>query len=388
MRRALLSLSLALFLALPAQAGAVEILLGPPNLTAADPFASCDALAPEFCSAKTFIPTASPGATLIAPADGTITSWRVKGAPPGKLRLRIVKDAGGGQFKGIATSGIAKSSDGKGATPAAISIAAGQQLGVSLENAPLTSSPSTLLGNASAPGAAWASYFPGLPDEATAAPSATGTGSEPLFNATVLLAAPLLLNLTSSAGPASGGDVLSINGAHLAIATSVTFGGTPAQVLSARNHQITVATPPHPPGPVSVTVTTAAGANPDSPANLYTYTPVAPPAPDTTAPEISGLAIVPFAFRAKDGARISLRSSEPATARLTLQRKPPRKSFKALKGSLVSKLEAGKSQLRLSGKWNGRRLQPGRYRLLVVATDALGNKSKAKRRAFEVLRSR
>jgi len=387
MRRALLSLSFGLLLALPAPASAVTILLGPPSLAASDPFASCDALAPELCSAKTFIPTAlsEPGAMLVAPADGTITSWRVKGAPPGKLRLRIVKDMGAGQFKGVATAGIANVSDGKGSTPAAISIAAGQQLGVNLENVSLSSYPSTLLGNASAPGAAWASYFPGLPDEATAAPTATGAGSEPLFNATVLLAAPLLLGLTSIAGPESGGDIVVIKGAHLAIATSVSFGGVPAQVISARANQIMVATPPHPPGPVSVTVTTAGGSNADSPANLYTYTPVAPPPPDTSPPRLAPFSISPYAFKARNGAKVSLGSSEAATVRFTLQRKPRRGPFKAIAGSFSEQLDPGPNQLRFDTRFNDRLLEPARYRLLAVGVDASGNKSKAKRRAFKVL---
>jgi IPT/TIG domain len=385
-RLALGALALALF-ALPASASAATILLGPPNLAAADPFATCDALAPEFCTAKTFIPTAlsEPGAMLVAPADGTITSWRVRGAPPGKLRLRIVEDAGAGQFTGIATSGIAKVSDGKGDTPTAISIGAGQQLGVSLENAPLSSTPSVLLGNSAAPGAAWSAYFPGLPDEVTASPTATGSGSEPLFNATVLLATPLLFNLTSTVGPESGGEIVAINGFHLAIATSVSFGGRPAQVLSARNNQIVVATPPHPPGPVSVTVTTAGGSNPDSPANLYTYTPVAPPASDTSAPQLSGLSISPAAFTAKQGADISFRSSEAATVRFTLQRKPRRSAFRTIRGSFTAPAQAGPNRLRFDAKWNGRALSPGRYRLLAVGTDALGYKAKPKRRAFKVL---
>lgn len=385
--KALLTGALTLLaLALPAQASAVTIQLGSPDLSASAPFATCDSLVPESCTAKTFVPTTlpEPGAMLVAPADGTITTWRVRGNPPGKLRLRVVQTMGGGQFKGIATSGVAKVGDGKSDNTLAISIAAGQQLGVNLENT-FPQSISTLLGNANAPGAAWSAYFPGLADEATAAPSSTGTGSEPLFNATVSLYKPLLLNLTSTAGPQTGGELVAINGFHLSIATSVTFGGVPVQVVSARSNQIMVATPPHAPGPVSVTVSTAGGSNDDSPANLYTYTPVAPPAPDTTAPSLGGLSIVPVAFTAKDGAEISFGSSEQGSVRFTLERKPRRGPFKAIKGSLVAEIEAGKNKVDFSGEWNGKTLKASRYRLLAVATDALGNKSKAKRRTFKIL---
>jgi hypothetical protein len=388
---ALVGAALGVAWALPSQAAAVSVLLGPPNLSASDPFASCDALSPNFCTAKTFVPTAlpEPGTTLITPADGTIVSWRVKGAPPAKLRLRVLAALGSGQFKGIATSGVAKVSDGVSDNTLAIGIAAGSQLGVNLENVALSSTPSTLLGNASAPGAAWSAFSSGLPDEASAAPTSTGSGSEPLFNATVMLAQPLLLNLTSTAGPESGGDVVVINGVHLAIATAVSFGGAPAQVLSARSNQIVVAAPPHAPGTVSVTVTTAGGANPDSPANAYTYNPVPPPAPDTTAPVISGLSISPPSFKAKKGAAVSFRSSEAASVRFTVLRKPAYNHgrFKALAGSFTASATAGANRFHFDARLKGKRLKPGRYRLVAVATDALGNASKPKRQPFKVLAS-
>jgi hypothetical protein len=373
--------------ALPAQAPAVTIQLGPPDLSASDPFATCDALSPEFCTAKTFIPTALPevGALLVTPADGTITSWRVRGAPPGKLRLRVVQALEGGQFKGVASSGVAKVSDGKSDNAVAISISAGQQLGVNLENT-FPQPSSTLLGNAAASEAAWSAYFPGLADEATASPSFSGSGSEPLFNATVALYKPQLLNLSSTAGPQTGGELVALNGLHLAVATSVSFGGVPAQIVSARSSQILVATPPHEPGPVSVTVTTAGGSNDDSPANLYTYASVPPPPPDTAAPELAALSIVPAAFTARQGATLSFRASERGRARFTLERKPRRGPFKKMKGALVVGFEAGKNRLSFAGKWNGKRLKPARYRLLAVATDAIGNRSaKPTRRLFTVL---
>jgi len=372
-------------IAAPAAEG-VAITLGPPDLSAADPFAACDSLVPESCSAKTFIPTVlpAPGARLVTPADGTITAWRVKGAPPAKLRLRIVQATGDGRYKGIATSGIAKVSDGKTDNQVAISIDAGQQLGVDLVNA-FPESSSTLLGDADAPGAAWVGFFPGLGDEATAAPSLGGGGSLPMFNATVELQRPIVFNLTATAGPQTGGQLLAVNGAHLTIADSVSFGGVPAEVLVARPGQILVSTPPHPPGPVSVIVTTAGGSNPDTPANLYTYTPVAPQAPDTSPPALSALTITPYAFVARRRAQISLRSSEPGSLRLTLQRKPRRGPFKAVKGSRASALAAGRNVLPFRGRWNGRALHAGRYRLLLVAVDALGNRSRPKRLPFLIL---
>lgn len=48
----------------------------------------------------------------------------------------------------------------------------------------------------------------------------------------------------------------------------------------------------------------------------------------------------------------------------------------------------GLNRLRFTGRIGRRALRPGRYRLLVRATDAAGNRSKLRRRGFRVVRSR
>ena len=375
-------------LALPAQAGAVTILLGPPSLNASNPFASCDALSPNLCTAKTFIPTSlpEPGATLVTPADGTITSWRVKG-PPAKLRLRIVKAVGSGQFTGVGTSGVAKVSDGIGDNAVAIGISAGSQLGINLTNEALYPNPSTLLGNAAASGATWSEYTGGLPDNATATPTTTGSNSEPLFNATVLLAKPLVFNLTSTSGPETGGDIVVINGFHMAVATGVTFGGVSAQILAASNNQATVSAPAHAPGTVNVAVSTAGGTSDESGVTRYTYVPVVPPPPDTKAPELAGFSIAPVSFKAKAGATISFKAPEAASVKFTVLKKPADNHgrFKALPGSFTANATAGANKLHFDARLNGKKLKPGRYRLVATATDSAGNKAKALKRTFKVL---
>jgi hypothetical protein len=388
MRRLLLALSLSLLMVLPAQAGAVNVVLGPPVLSASDSFASCDALSPNFCTAKTFIPTSlpEPGATLVTPADGTIISWRVKGAPPAKLRLRIVKAAGGGQFTGVATSGIAKVSDGVSDNPAAIGISAGSQIGVNVENVALNSFPTTL-GNLNAPGAAWSAWSPGLADSSTSAPTASGSGSEPLVNATVVLAKPLVFDLTSTSGPETGGEIVVVNGFHMAIATGVTFDGIPAQILAAANNQAMVLTPPRAPGTVNVAITTAGGTSDESAATRYTYNAVPPPPPDTKAPVLSAFSIAPLSFKAKAGATISFKSSEAASVKFTVLKKPANNHgrFKALPGSFSQQATAGANKLHFDARLKGKRLKPGRYRLAAVATDVAGNRANALKRTFKVL---
>jgi len=375
--------------AVPASAGAVTVLLGPPDLSTGASFASCDALSPEFCTAKTFVPTSlpEPGATLVTPADGTITSWRVRGAPPGKLRLRIVKALGNGQFTGGGTSGAASVSDGVSGNPAAIGIAAGSQLGVNLTNEPLYGTSSTLLGNPSAPGAAWSAWSPGLADNSTSAPTSTGANSEPLFNATVVLQKPLLFNLTSTEGPETGGDIVVINGFHLAIATGVTFGGIPAQILAAGNNQVTVSAPAHAPGMVNVSVSTAGGSSDASAATRYAYNPVPPPEPDTKAPALTSFSIDPSSFKAKAGATVSFKSSEAATVKFSALKKPADNHgrFKPVPGSFTESAVAGKNKFHFDARLGGKRLKPGRYRLVAVATDGAGNVAKGLKRIFKVL---
>jgi hypothetical protein len=106
------------------------------------------------------------------------------------------------------------------------------------------------------------------------------------------------------------------------------------------------------------------------------------------------------------GARARYRLSEAATARFTVERaakgrKKGRKCvapskklrharrctrYLRLKGSFSRQSTAGLNGFRFTARLRGRKLRPGRYRLVLVATDAAGNKSKARRAAFRVVR--
>ena len=85
-----------------------------------------------------------------------------------------------------------------------------------------------------------------------------------------VLAQPTLVAAIPGFGPATGGNPVILIGANLGGATSVTFGGTPAAIVSQDpfGFLITVTAPPHAAGTVPVVVTTTAGAS--NPAN-YTY---------------------------------------------------------------------------------------------------------------------
>ncbi|MFE2225027.1 IPT/TIG domain-containing protein [Streptomyces kronopolitis] len=93
---------------------------------------------------------------------------------------------------------------------------------------------------------------------------------------------PRLFNVTPSQGPTTGGNTVQLNGANLQGATLVTFGGTPATIVSIDpyGNSITVLAPAHAAGAVQVVVTTPWGTtNPV----YYTYVVVPPPGPTVTA---------------------------------------------------------------------------------------------------------
>ncbi|MFR9751962.1 IPT/TIG domain-containing protein [Nocardia sp. 004] len=91
------------------------------------------------------------------------------------------------------------------------------------------------------------------------------------------LAAPTILALSPTSGPATGGNNVTITGTNLTGTTSVSFDGTPAAFTVDSATQIT-ATAPAGTGTVGVTVTTPAGTSNQV---TYTYT--------TTAPTITAI---------------------------------------------------------------------------------------------------
>ncbi|MFE7837053.1 IPT/TIG domain-containing protein [Streptomyces sp. NPDC057474] len=91
-----------------------------------------------------------------------------------------------------------------------------------------------------------------------------------------VLTQPTLFAAVPGFGSTAGGNTVLLIGANLGGATSVTFGGTPATIVSQDplGFLLYVTAPAHAAGNVPVIVTTAAGAS--TPAN-YTY--IAPPVP-------------------------------------------------------------------------------------------------------------
>jgi uncharacterized protein YhjY with autotransporter beta-barrel domain len=110
----------------------------------------------------------------------------------------------------------------------------------------------------------------------------TASGSVTLSGGYTYLATPTLTTASPANGPAGGGTSVTLTGTGLSGATSVTFGGTEATVDGSTSTSITVTTPAHAPGIVSIAVTTTGGAA--TLTNGYTYV-----APLVVSPASGGL---------------------------------------------------------------------------------------------------
>ncbi|MEU3982908.1 IPT/TIG domain-containing protein [Streptomyces sp. NPDC026672] len=125
-----------------------------------------------------------------------------------------------------------------------------------------------------------------------------------------VLTQPTLFAAVLGFGPTSGGNAVLLIGLNLNGATSVTFGGTPATIVSQDPSGVllTVTAPPHAPGNVPVVVTTPAGTS--NPAG-YTY--VGPPVP----PPPTVLAITPPAGPTAGGTPFTIVGTDLTGASVT-----------------------------------------------------------------------
>jgi hypothetical protein len=141
-------------------------------------------------------------------------------------------------------------------------------------------------------------------------------------------------------------------------------------------------------------------------------TPPPGPALDRTAPLLTALSAKPRSFRTRRragvaaGTTVRFTLSEAATTRLGLERATTGRRvgggcvrqtrsnrsrracvrYVVVRGVLSKKLVAGAARVRFDGRLGGKRVASGRYRLVLVATDAAGNASPARRAAVRILR--
>ena len=119
-----------------------------------------------------------------------------------------------------------------------------------------------------------------------------------------------------------------------------------------------------------------------------------PDAPDTRRPVIRQAELTSTRFRSAGrgarflsavGTRVRFSLTEAASIAFKVQRRAGGR-YKRVKGRKVVLRPAGKSSVRFTGRIGGRRLSPGRYRLVMVASDAAGNRSPVERLYFRIVR--
>ncbi len=191
-------------------------------------------------------------------------------------------------------------------------------------------------------------------------------------------------------GPCSGTGTCQIDPANAGSVTA-TFSG-PAPVPPA------VAPPPAPgPTPPPPSSGSAPARPPTTTAPGTTSRPGtgSNPSRDRRAPVLSAMRLTPrrivaarrgtTARIARTGATLRFSLSERATLTLAFDRVRGRR-ISRMRGTVRLRSAAGRRTLRLSGRHRGRRLPRGRYRLVISAADAAGNRSRTRAIAFTVLR--
>jgi len=386
-------------LAFPAAAPGKSVLIGSPDLSGADGSIECIGTS-CYWGGIAQLTLAGPGTFTTAPADGTVTSWRVNGtaAGGGGIFIHVIRRTGPEQYLGLSDSGAAIHTDGTTPNPTSLDVDVGNLISSTVVAYDMPGA-SAALGTRASPG----SNFGGIGILSAGGtyerdPMSTTLDTELLFNATVELEVPRITSLSARQGPLTGGTPVTITGDHLAIATSVRFGETTVPVVSADNESIKVVSPPHPEGgSVDVTVTTAGGSSAASADTKFTYP--EPPAPDDKKPpkvtkvkfargkfvaaNIGG----PVVSAAKVGSKVTYRLSENATVAATVKRIGKKRRLKKAGKSFSLTAKAGKNSFFFSGRLKNKTLKPGRYKLLLSARDAQGNKSKKPAAArFKVVR--
>lgn len=227
-------------------------------------------------SACTFFNSALPGATLAAPGDGMITTWRVRSNAVTTYRLRILRPAGGGQLTAAAASGQGTTGAANVVYPFATEIPVEAGDLIALATSGIGHVPYATTGGAAGSCFGDGTAVPDLADGQTGTPQGCSGGEEYLFNAD-FVSTPIIKSLTPASGPAGGGNAVVVNGSNFDPVSSVTFGGVPATFTPGSPSQFTATTPPGTAGTVDVRVTNGDGTSPVLAADSYTYV----GAPDT-----------------------------------------------------------------------------------------------------------
>ena len=82
---------------------------------------------------------------------------------------------------------------------------------------------------------------------------------------------PSVQSVAPSAGPDTGGTLVTIVGTNLGGVTAVSFGDTPAKFTVTSPGQLTATSPAHAAGPVDISVTSGSGMSPQTPADIFYF---------------------------------------------------------------------------------------------------------------------
>jgi len=126
--------------------------------------------------------------------------------------------------------------------------------------------------------------------------------------------------------------------------------------------------------------------------------------PDTTKPRLTGLSLAKKAFKRSTKLTYGLSERATLTVRVERVKKGRRvagkcrkqaaanrarkacKRFVKLPGRIQKTADAGVNKVKIPARIGGRKLKPGRYRLVAQARDAAGNRSTVKRIGFRIKR--
>lgn len=140
----------------------------------------------------------------------------------------------------------------------------------------------------------------------------TSGGSATLTGGFTYGAGPTINSVTPPQGPASGGTSVTIDGANLAGATSVTFGANPATITANTSNQI-VCIAPAGSGSVNVSVTTANGTGTLAGGFVYIPAPVVQMCTPSSGPDNGGTSVTITGLNL-DNATVVLFGGTPATS--------------------------------------------------------------------------
>jgi hypothetical protein len=405
----------------PASASAGSFTLGPPvpttpqteGITCSGPLA-CKEEVSSITLVQRTVPEA--GVTLVAPADGVVTSWRVAGS--GTVKLRVLHTVGGA-LTGGGTSAPAADLNG-GANATNMPIRAGDRIAVDLNGEPKKSTIFGIFGGAEA-SATLSSFEPAIPNDDSQHNDIVKKEVELFVNATVALP-PAVAGLTPAAGKPAGGETVKIFGSNLDGATGVQFGSKPAIFAVDSPSQITATAPAVPASTVDVTVTGPGGTSAINAGDKYTFTTT----PGTLGPglvsPLTGAKPTLTALsesasrwrrghqqakisRAPVGTTFSFNLSKPATVKLAFTKKASgrrvrgackpttpsnaskRKCVRTIvAGTLSLPGHAGPNKLRFQGLLpSGKSLKLGRYDVSLTARDSGGLQSAPHSLSFSIV---